>query len=113
MKIIAFVGVQRAEPQIAQEDRMSDRDDLQPDGKEKPSNFMIIDEAAEKPKTKGKPKRYYLPDHLVVNTKLMIGVILVGALGFAISELDISGHPDPRNRWHSGQHARHDSFRPF
>jgi hypothetical protein len=58
---------------------MSDRDDLQNnDEKSKTSNFMVIDEPEEKPKGKGKPKRRYLPDHLVVNTKLVIGFVIIG-----------------------------------
>jgi len=57
---------------------MSDRDDFEPlDEKNNTSNFTVIDEADEKPKGKAKPKRRYLPDHLVINTKLVVGVLIV------------------------------------
>lgn len=78
-------------------DSLSDHNDLPPE-KSKPTNFVIVDEPEEKIKGKGKPKRQYFPDHLVVNTKLVIGLFILlvfAGAGMVITRPSLTSQSSP------------------
>jgi hypothetical protein len=54
------------------------------------SQFAIVDDVKAKPKGKPKVKRVWLPGHMVINTRLIIGLVSVTALAVGLSVYTLS-----------------------